>query len=227
MRLGRLDYVIFCVYLVITVAVGLYLARKEDDTTDYFLAGRALPWWIIGASLIATNISTEHFVGMAGSGYRYGLAIASYEWMAAVTMVLVGRWFLPTFLRQGIYTMPQFLEHRFGPAARSLLAVYLLGAYVFVAVAAVIYSGALAVSVLFGVPLWGGVLLIAGVTGVYTIYGGLQAVGYTDLLHILVLVAGGVASGARGLWAAGGGAGPLQRGARACRNGLSRVDPRR
>jgi len=211
MRLGLLDYAIFCVYLVITVAVGLYLARKEDDTTDYFLAGRALPWWIIGASLIATNISTEHFVGMAGSGYRYGLAIASYEWMAAVTMVLVGRWFLPTFLRQGIYTMPQFLEHRFGPAARSLLAVYLLGAYVFVAVAAVIYSGALAVSVLFGVPLWGGVLLIAGVTGVYTIYGGLKAVVYTDFVQFLVLVAGGVVATALGLRAVGGWSELLQR----------------
>src|SRR3989442_3064085 len=115
MRLAAIDYLVFGLYLVVTVAVGLWLARKEDDTTDYFLAGRALPWWIIGASLIATNISTEHFVGMAGSGDRYGPAIASYQRIAAVTLVLAGAWFPPTFLRPGSYTMAEFPEDRFRP----------------------------------------------------------------------------------------------------------------
>src|SRR6266496_316369 len=191
MRLALLDYLIFAGYLAVTVTVGLWLARKEDDTTDYFLAGRQLRWWIIGASLIATNISTEHFVGMAGSGFRYGLAIASYEWMAAVTLVLVGWWFLPKFLRHGIYTMPQFLEQRFNGHARAILAVYLLLAYIFVALATVIYSGALALSTLFGIPVWVGIALLCGVTGLYTIYGGLKAVVYTDFVQFLFLLAGG------------------------------------
>jgi solute:Na+ symporter, SSS family len=204
MRLGTLDYVIFAAYLAITIAVGLYLARKEDDTADYFLAGRALRWWIIGASLIATNISTEHFVGMAGSGYRYGLAIASYEWMAAITLVLVGWWFLPTFLRHGIYTMPQFLEVRFNAHARGVLALYLLLAYIFVALATVIYSGALALSTLFGIPVWVGIALLCGVTGLYTIYGGLKAVVFTDFVQFLFLIAGGAVTLVLGLRAIGG-----------------------
>lgn len=204
MRLAAVDYLIFAGYLAITIAVGLYLSRKEDDTADYFLAGRQLRWWLIGASLIATNISTEHFVGMAGSGYRYGLAIASYEWMAAVTMVLVGWWFLPAFLRHGVYTMPQFLEVRFNQHARALLAVYLLLAYVFVAIAAVVYSGAVAVGVLFGVKLWMGIALISGVTGLYTIYGGLKAVVFTDFVQFLFLLAGGVIATVLGLRAIGG-----------------------
>src|SRR2546428_13608970 len=108
MRLAAIDYLVFGLYLVVTVAVGLWLARKEDDTTDYFLAGRALPWWIIGASLIATNISTEHFVGMAGSGYRYGPAVASYGGMAAATKGVVGRGVRPAFLRHGVFTLPPF-----------------------------------------------------------------------------------------------------------------------
>src|SRR2546428_4263785 len=106
MRLAAIDYLVFGLYLVVTVAVGLWLARKEDDTTDYFLAGRALPWWIIGASLIATNISTEHFVGMAGPGYPYRLAVASYGWVGAGTMVLLGGGVPPPFPPQGIYQIP-------------------------------------------------------------------------------------------------------------------------
>ncbi len=204
MRLALLDYLIFAGYLAVTVTVGLWRARKEDDTTDYFLAGRQLRWWIIGASLIATNISTEHFVGMAGSGFRYGLAIASYEWMAAVTLVLVGWWFLPKFLRHGIYTMPQFLEQRFNGHARAILAVYLLLAYIFVALATVIYSGALALSTLFGIPVWVGIALLCGVTGLYTIYGGLKAVVYTDFVQFLFLLAGGAVTLVLGLKAIGG-----------------------
>lgn len=204
MRLAALDYVVFAAYLVIIVIVGLYLARREDDAADYFLAGRALRWWIIGASLIATNISTEHFVGMAGSGYTFGLAIASYEWMAAVTLIIVGRWFLPVFLRHQIYTMPQFLEIRFNAHARAILAAFLLGAYVFVALAAVLYSGAIALSTIFGVRLWVGIALIGGVTGLYTIYGGLKAVVFTDFVQLIFLLAGGIVASVLGLRRIGG-----------------------
>ena len=112
-QLSPLDAVAFVLFIAFVIGVSLYASRKEETGEDYFLAGRRLTWWLIGFSLIASNISTEHFVGQAGRGFEIGLAIASYEWMAAVTLVLVGLWFLPTFLRLGIFTMPEYLEHRY------------------------------------------------------------------------------------------------------------------
>ena len=128
-----------------------YASRGRQDAADYFLAGRNLPWWLIGFSLIASNISTEHFVGMAGRGYELGLAIASYEWMAAVTLVLVGFFFLPRFLQAGIYTIPEYLEFRYDVRTRTLMAAFIMAAYVFVALATVLYSGALALESIFGI----------------------------------------------------------------------------
>ena len=139
MELSLLDVLAFVVFLSAVIGISLYASRKEENTEDYFLAGRNLTWWLVGFSLIASNISTEHFVGMAGAGFgAAGLAIASYEWIAAVTMVVMGLFLLPIFLRLGIYTMPEFLEHRFGQGARTLLAVYMIVAYVGVAIAAVL-----------------------------------------------------------------------------------------
>ena len=135
MGFSALDTVAFVAYFLVVAAVAIVAGRRGKEAADYFLAGRNLPWWVIGISLIASNISTEHFVGMAGSGVDFGLAIASYEWMAAITLVIVARWFLPKFLAKGITTMPQYLEERFDQRSRGFLAVYMILAYVFVAMA--------------------------------------------------------------------------------------------
>src|ERR1700754_5345574 len=130
MRLGTLDNAIVVAYALAIFALAQWVSRRkggaEKDTSDYFLASKALPWWAIGASLIAANISAEQIVGMSGSGYAIGLAIASYEWMAALTLLIVGKFFLPIFLKNQIYTMPQFLEQRFGPTIRTVMAVFWL-----------------------------------------------------------------------------------------------------
>ncbi|RMH05034.1 MAG: solute:sodium symporter family transporter [Planctomycetota bacterium] len=200
----------------LVVGVSLWAGRRERDAEDYFLAGRRLTWWLVGFSLIASNISTEHFVGMAGSAFgRVGLAIASYEWMAAVTLVIVAVWLLPKFLRAGIYTMPEYLEHRYDHGTRAIMAVYLLAAYVIVFLATVVYSGAMALNGIFELPalfadrfglslaadapwresaeFWStvaGIWLIGLVAGAYTVYGGLTAVVWSDLLQGAALLLG-------------------------------------
>ncbi len=204
-----LDLAVFLGFLALVVGVSLFASRRERSTEDYFLAGRRLSWWLIGFSLIASNISTEHFVGMAGSAFgRVGLAIASYEWMAAVTLVIVAVWLLPKFLRAGIYTMPEYLEHRYDHGTRAIMAGYLMVAYVIVFLATVVYSGAMALNGIFQLPalfaerfdlslaadapwresaeFWAttaGVWLIGLVAGAYTVYGGLTAVVWSDLLQ--------------------------------------------
>jgi len=199
-----LDTATIIAYFLAIAAIGLFAGRRERVAADYFLAGRALPWWLIGISLIASNISTEHFVGMAGSGVDFGLAIASYEWMAAITLVVVARWFLPKLLALRITTMPEYLERRFDPRARSWLAAYMLLAYVFVAMATVLYSGGLALQTIFGFPLAGGIAALAVFAGAYTAYGGLKAVVWTDLVQGIVLLVGGGVTTVLGLQALGG-----------------------
>ena len=131
MELSGFDLTVFIEFIVFVIGVSLYASRKEETSEDYFLAGRNLKWYLIGFSLIASNISTEHFVGMAGRGYDIGLAIASYEWIAAITLVGVALFFLPRFLRSGIFTMPEYLEYRYSATARSLMAFFMMVAYVF------------------------------------------------------------------------------------------------
>lgn len=210
MNLTVVDLVAFGLFLAVVVAVSLYAGRRERSSEDYFLAGRSLTWWLIGVSLIASNISTEHFVGMAGSAYgRVGLAIASYEWMAAITLVLVGWFLLPRFLRAGIYTMPEYLEYRYDARARSLMAFYLMVAYVVVALATVLYSGGIGLIAIFDLPdlfaqyfgfepdaarywsLVAAIWFIGIVAGAYTIYGGLKAVVWSDLIQGAALLIGG------------------------------------
>ncbi|ARA94835.1 sodium/glucose cotransporter [Rhodothermaceae bacterium RA] len=196
MHFTPLDYVVFTLYGVVIVGLGLWVSREREghqkDTSDYFLAGKALPWWAIGASLIASNISAEQFIGMSGSGFRLGLAIASYEWMAAVTLLVIAYFFLPIYLEKGIYTMPQFLEQRYDGRVRTLLAVFWLLVYVFVNLTSVLYLGALALEGIMGIPLWTGILGLALFATVYSIYGGLKAVAWTDVVQVLVLVGGGL-----------------------------------
>ena len=204
MSFQPLDIAAFAGFLALVVGISLYASRGKHDAADYFLAGRNLPWWLIGFSLIASNISTEHFVGMAGRGYDLGLAIASYEWMAAVTLVLVGLFFLPRFLQAGIYTIPEYLEFRYDVRTRTLMALFIMLAYVFVALATVLYSGALALESIFGIDLNLGIWLIGILAGGYTIYGGLKAVVWSDLIQGVALLLGGVVVTVLGFKAIGG-----------------------
>ncbi len=199
------DGVSFVLFLAAVIGVSLYASRHERTDEDYFLAGRGLTWPLIGISLIASNISTEQFVGMAGAGFgQAGLAIASYEWVAAATLVFVALVLLPRFLRLGIYTMPEFLEHRYGPVPRTIMAVYMLAAYVGVAIAAVLYSGAIGLEAIFGLDVVAGIWLIGALAGAYTVYGGLKAVVWSDLLQGTALLVGGAIVAVVGLGYVGG-----------------------
>jgi SSS family solute:Na+ symporter len=205
MHLNAFDIIAFLLFMAVVIGISLYFSRREETGEDYFLAGRGLTWWLIGFSLIASNISTEHFVGMAGKGFGgVGLAIASYEWIAAITMVIVAWYFLPKFLRSGIFTMPEFLEYRFSRTARSIMAFYLMVAYVVVAMTTVLYSGAIALKALFGLDLVAGIWLIGLIAGAYTTYGGLKAVVWTDLFQGAALLLGGLLVTVIGFGAIGG-----------------------
>ena len=211
MYFSTLDYVVFALYGAVIIGLGLWVSREKEghqkDTSDYFLAGKSLPWWAIGASLIASNISAEQFIGMSGSGFRVGLAIASYEWMAAVTLLVIAYFFLPIYLQKGIFTMPQFLEKRYDSRVRTLLAVFWLLVYVFINLTSVLYLGALALEGIMGVPLWTGIICIALFSAVYSIYGGLKAVAFTYVVQVVVLVGGGLLTTYLALDAYGAGSG--------------------
>jgi SSS family solute:Na+ symporter len=210
MELTAYDVVTFLVFVGAVVGISLYAGRHEKSGKDYFLAGRSLTWPFIGFSLIASNISTEHFVGMAGSAFgRVGLAIASYEWMSAITLVFVAWWLLPKFLKAGIYTMPEYLEYRYDSGTRTIMAVFLLAAYVIVFLATVVYSGAMAVITIFNIPamfqdwfslapadatfwaLVASIWAIGIIAASVTIYGGLKSVVWADLIQGSGLLLGG------------------------------------
>jgi len=197
MQLTVLDISVFVAFFAVVIGVSMYKSRRGKTSEDFFLASRGLLWPLIGLSLIAANISTEHFVGMAGQGAGIaGMAIASYEWMAAITLVVVCFVFLPRFLRAGIYTIPEYLEYRYHPSARAIMAFYTVLIYVFVTIAAVIYSGGLTLQTLFGdleneSHLLYGVLAIGGIAALYTIWGGLKAVAWADLFQGSALIIGG------------------------------------
>ncbi|MDP4624498.1 MAG: sodium/solute symporter [Akkermansiaceae bacterium] len=200
MQLHFIDYSIFAVFIVAVVAIGILGSRHEKDSESYFLAGRGLPWWLIGFSLIAANISTEQFVGMSGSAAdRLGMAIASYEWLAAVTLVVVAFFFLPYFLRTGIYTIPEFLERRFNRTTRSIMAFCMVLIYILL-VGAVTYSGALTIETAFHGKVLFGFLPITVTTGAwfigimaaaYVATGGLKACAWADLIQGSALIIGG------------------------------------
>lgn len=196
MKLSLLDTLIVLVYLAGVFALAQWVSREkaghEKTAKDYFLASKALPWWAIGASLIAANISAEQIIGMSGSGYALGLAIASYEWMAAATLLVVGKFFLPIFLRNGIYTMPQFLEERYGNRIRTLMAVFWLGLYVFVNLTSILWLGSLAIVQVTGMDQMLALSLLGGFALAYQLYGGLKAVALTDIVQVSLLVLGGL-----------------------------------
>ncbi len=211
MGLATLDVAIVLVYLAGIFVLAQWVSREKaghsKSAEDYFLAGRSLPWWAIGASLIAANISAEQIIGMSGSGYAIGLAIASYEWMAALTLLIVGKYFLPIFLRNGIYTMPQFLQQRYGNRIRTLMAVFWLGLYVFVNLTSILWLGSIAVTEVTGMDQMLALVLIGVFALLYQLYGGLKAVALTDIVQVSLLILGGLLVTALTLNAVGGDAG--------------------
>jgi solute:Na+ symporter, SSS family len=196
MSLSNIDLVVVIVYAIGIFGLAQWVSRDKagatKDSSDYFLASKNLPWWAIGASLIAANISAEQIVGMSGSGYAIGLAIASYEWMAALTLLIVGKFFLPIFLRNEIYTMPQFLEQRFGPTIRTVMAVFWLILYVFVNLTSIIWLGSIAVTQVAGVNQDVALIGLGAFALLYQLRGGLKAVALTDIVQVTLLVLGGL-----------------------------------
>jgi SSS family solute:Na+ symporter len=206
MQLSWLDIGVFLVFVFFVVGTSLYKSRKKKETSeDYFLAGRTLFWYLIGFSLIASNISTEQFVGMSGQGAGHvGMAVASYEWIAAITLVFVAIFFLPKFLKSGIFTIPEFLEHRYNPVPRAIMAFYTVIIYVAVTIAAVLYSGGLTLHTIFGIDLTTAVWIIGIIAAFYTTYGGLRAVVWADLIQGSALIVGGALTMVLGFIAVGG-----------------------
>lgn len=213
MNFSTLDFSIFGAYCLLILGVGLYVSRNKKgeikSTEDYFLAGKSLPWWAVGASLIAANISAEQFIGMSGSGFALGLAIASYEWMAAITLLIVGKYFLPIFIEKGLYTIPEFVEKRFSTQLKTILAVFWIALYVFVNLSSVLYLGGLAMETILGIPMMYGVAGLAIFAAAYSLYGGLAAVAWTDVIQVIFLVLGGLMTTYLALDAVSGGQGML------------------
>lgn len=191
------DYIVFLVYFVIVAAYGLYIYNKKKSAStgskDYFLAEGSLTWWAIGASLIASNISAEQFIGMSGSGFKMGLAIATYEWMAAATLIVVAVFFIPVYLKNKISTMPQFLSQRYNSTVAMIMAVFWLLLYVVVNLTSILYLGALAVSSISGFSLEFCMYAIAVFAIIITL-GGMKVIGYTDVIQVFFLILGGLAT---------------------------------
>ena len=196
MNLSTLDLSVVALYAIVLLVLAQWVSREkaghQKNSSDYFLAGRALPWWAIGASLIAANISAEQIIGMSGSAWVMGIAIGAYEWMAALTLVIVAKWLLPVFLKHKIYTMPQFLEQRYDHRVRTVMALFWLGIYVFVNLTSILWLGALAVNTVTGVDLTVGLIALGAFAAAYSLYGGLKAVALTDIIQVTLLVFGGI-----------------------------------
>ena len=196
-QLSLLDYSVFLLYLVIVSAYGIFVyyrkKTKQLDSKAFFLAEGSLTWWAIGASLIASNISAEHFIGMSGSGFALGLAISTYEWMSAGTLIIVAVFFIPVYLKNKIYTMPQFLSERYSGTVSTLMAIFWLLVYVFVNLTSIIYLGAIAISSISGISFE---MCIAGLAifAMIVTLGGMKVIGYTDVIQVAVLIIGGLAT---------------------------------
>jgi SSS family solute:Na+ symporter len=203
-----LDWAVVVVYFVVVFVVAVYASWKErkgsESSADYFLAGRDAGWFLVGGSLFASNIGSEHLVGLAGTGAASGVAVAQFEILAAFMLLLLGWVFVPFYLRSGVFTMPEFLERRFSPGARWYLAIVSIVAYVLTKISVTIAAGGIVFEALMGIDFWTGALVVVVATGIYTIFGGLRAVLYTDLMQMFVLIGGSVAVTVIGLGAVGG-----------------------
>ncbi len=189
-RLVTIDYVVLALYFIIIFAIGWYFSRKERDTTDYFLAGRDVAWWAIGASLFSSNIGSEHFIGLAGSGAATGMAAGHFEWLASLMVLILGWVFVPFYLRSNVYTMPEFLERRYNSACRTYLASISLIAYIFTKIAVAVFAGAIVLKAVLGWDMVTSSLALVVATGIYTVAGGLAAVIYTEVMQTVILVLG-------------------------------------
>ena len=212
---ATLDWIIFAVYALVILGMGLLISKGkkgvEKTAQDYFLANKSLTWWAIGASLIAANISAEQFIGMSGSGYALGIGIACYEWIAAASLIVIAKYFIPIFIEKKIYTMPQFLAQRYSKGVSTAFAIFWLLVYVFVNLTSITYMGALAMQTILGIPLMYGIVGLALFSGIYSIYGGLKAVAWTDVVQVVFLIFGGLVTTYVALDAVGGvDAGPIK-----------------
>jgi len=195
-----IDYIIFGLYAIVILSVGLWVSRKKKGVKktakDYFLASKSLPWWAVGASLIAANISAEQMIGMSGSGMAIGLAIATYEWMAALTLIIVGKYFLPIFIEKGLYTIPEFVEKRFSTNLKTILAVFWIALFIFVNLTSVLFLGGKAIDTILGQGdgsmIFPAIAALALFAAAYSLYGGLAAVAWTDVIQVALLVIGGM-----------------------------------
>jgi SSS family solute:Na+ symporter len=198
--LETIDIVVFIIYLVVIVGLGLYMSRSKDgqekSAEDYFLASKSLPWWAIGASLIAANISAEQMIGMSGQGFGMGLAIASYELMAALTLIIVAKFFLPIFIEKKLYTIPQFVKERYSSELKTILAIFWLFLFTFINLSSVLLLGAMALDTIIGTGnqdyLYYGIIGLGVIAAGYSLYGGLSAVAWTDVLQVVLLIFGGL-----------------------------------
>src|ERR1700741_1202859 len=191
------DHIVFAIYFVIVASYGYWVYKRKHNadatSKDYFLAEGSLTWWAIGASLIASNISAEQFIGMSGSGFKMGLAIATYEWMAAATLLIVAIFFIPVYLKNKIYTMPQFLNQRYNGTVAMIMAVFWLLLYIVVNLMSILYLGALAISSISGFNIYVCMVFLAGFAIIITL-GGMKVIGYTDVIQVFFLIVGGLAT---------------------------------
>src|SRR6202795_4650334 len=202
--LATLDLVIIGVYFLLVFCIGFYFARKERTSTDYFLASRDIGWFFIGASLFVSNISTEHFIGLSGTGASSGLAVGHFEWLACIMLLILGWVFVPFYLRTNVFTMPEFLERRFNRHCAVYLAAISIIAYIFTKISVQLYAASVVLERIAGWSLVKTAIILVIATGIYTIAGGLAAVIYTDTVQTLILITGAVALTVIGLHRVGG-----------------------
>jgi SSS family solute:Na+ symporter len=197
-KFATIDYAIFLIYFIVVAGYGfwVYVKQKKESASskDYFLAEGSLTWWAIGASLIASNISAEQFIGMSGNGFEVGIAVAAYEWIAAIALIIVAIWFIPVYLKNKIFTMPQFLKQRYNETTSLIMAIFWLFLYVFVNLTSILYLGALAISNLGGGDYFHIIMLALAVFSIIITLGGMKVIGYTDVIQVVVLIVGGFAT---------------------------------
>lgn len=211
--MGITDTVIFVLYGLLIIVIGNWLARskgKERSSEDYFFANKTLPWYLVGSSIIAANISAEQFIGMSGSGFAIGLGIATYEWIAALMLIVVAKYFLPIFVTNKIYTMPQFLALRYDNRIKTILAVFWLILFIFVNLSSILYLGALTLRSLYGVSLLYGIIGLAVFSLLYTLMNGLKAIASTDIIQVFFLLVGGLITTYVAVDQVGGNAGVIE-----------------
>ncbi|MDH3255220.1 MAG: sodium:solute symporter, partial [Acidobacteriota bacterium] len=208
MGIGTLDWLVVAAYFACVIVIAVWAIinerRGRETSADYFLAGRNIGWFVVGASLFASNIGSEHLVGLAGTGASDGLVMGQLELQASLILLLLGWFFVPFYIKSGVFTMPEFLERRYSPAARWYLSIVAVIGYVMTKISVTIYAGGVVFESLMGISFWTGALVVVVITGIYTILGGLRAVVYTDLLQAIVLIVGAATVSLMGLARLGG-----------------------